>query len=62
MPHDEHKGGGGALKHFFEFAWCASWILVPYASVSGKALFKFRFDVFSVGSQNLNIMCQSQKS
>ena len=52
---------GGGLKHFFVFAWSACWILVPYASVSGKTVFKFRFDIFSVGSQNVNIMCQGQK-
>ena len=54
--------GGRGAKNTLGFAWGACWILVPYASVSGKTVFKFRFDVFSVGSQNLNIMCQGQKS
>ena len=52
---------GGAKTLFFVFAWSACWILVPYASVSGKTVFKFRFDIFLVGSQNVNIMCQGQK-
>ena len=54
--------GGGALNHFFGFAWGAWRIIVPYASVSRKTVVKFRFDVFSIGSQNLNIICQGQKS
>ena len=49
------KGGGALKKHFLGFAWCACWIIIPYGSVSGKTLLKFRFDVFSSGSQSLNI-------
>ena len=55
------RGGGGA-KNTFGFTWGACWIIVPYASVSGKTVFKFRLDVFSVGSQNSNTMCHGQKS
>ena len=54
--------GGEGTKNTFLFACGACWILVPHTSVSGKTLFKFRSDVFSVGSQNLNIMCQGQES
>ena len=43
---------GGGTKNTFGFAWGACWILVPFGSVSGKTVFKFRFNVFSVGSQN----------
>ena len=32
------RGGGGALKHFFGFAWETSWIIIPYASVSAENL------------------------
>ena len=40
VPTYMHLGGVGA-KTLFLFAWCACWILIPYASVSGKKLFKF---------------------
>ena len=51
-------GGGGAKNTFFVFARGACLIIIPYVSVSGKTLFKIRSDAFSVGLQNLSIMCQ----
>ena len=54
--------GVGALKTLFVFAWDVCWIIIPYASASGKAPLKFRFGVFSVGSRTLNIMYQCQMS
>ena len=58
-PQNIYSGGA---KNTFVFAWGACWLLIPYASVSVKTLCKFRFDVFSVVSQNLDIMCQGQKT
>ena len=51
--------GGGTLKTFFFICMVC---LLDYYSIclsEWKTLFKFHFDVFSVGSQNLNKMCQN---
>ena len=53
--------GGGAQNTFLYLHGVPAG-LITYASMSGKTFFKFRFDVFWVGSQNFNIMCQGRKS
>ena len=47
-------------KNTFGSAWGTCWIIIPYASVSGKTLLKFGINIFLVGLQNLNIMSGSK--
>ena len=52
---------GRGINTFLDLRGVPAGLLIPYASVNGKILFKFRFDVFSVGSQNFNVMCQKSR-